>query len=356
LGRRGSGTGSSDSRRHYSRLTWILRKLRAGKGLARKDMETGLEVSSSTARRLFESLRDDWNVPLEYDGARHQWFLADPAWQGGFFPVSADELAALAVIQSVSSQISAPFVSPAVQKLGEKIAAMLAEEVPGTEVLKNRMTARIPGTSPVDDGVFRAVTSALVQRKRVRIEYRSAWKSLTDTSSTQRDIEPLHLIWYEGSFKLIAFCRLRKEIRIFSLDGIKEARILDEAFRPPADFNPSKYIEGAFGIMKGKKARTVKVRVEPELAQYISRQVWHRDQKDRVLKNGSLVRTFRVEAFEEIKRFLLGFGTGVYVLSPIKLRREIELEAIGIIRRYMDNDFRSPHSRTPLKKGKKKRG
>ena len=47
-------------------------------------------------------------------------------------------------------------------------------------------------------------------------------------SSTERDVEPLGLLWGSPGWYLLAWCRLRGAVRGFRLDRIRSARLTDE--------------------------------------------------------------------------------------------------------------------------------
>ena len=63
-------------------------------------------------------------------------------------------------------------------------------------------------------------------------------------------------------------------------------------------------------------------------------QVWHKDQKARFLKDGSMELTFPVADFSEIKMEILKHGDMVEVIKPKRLRELIKAEAEEIARIY----------------------
>jgi predicted DNA-binding transcriptional regulator YafY len=63
-------------------------------------------------------------------------------------------------------------------------------------------------------------------------------------------------------------------------------------------------------------------------------QIWHKDQKVKYLKDGSLELTFPVANFAEITMEILKHGSGVEVIKPKVLRDIIKEEAKQILRIY----------------------
>ena len=80
---------------------------------------------------------------------------------------------------------------------------------------------------------------ALRDSRRVRMEYFSASRAVL----TERTIDPWGLVATLGRWYLIAFDHLSSEERMFRVDRIKGAELLDEAAEVPADFDPSSYRE-----------------------------------------------------------------------------------------------------------------
>jgi predicted DNA-binding transcriptional regulator YafY len=62
--------------------------------------------------------------------------------------------------------------------------------------------------------------------------------------------------------------------------------------------------------------------------------MWHRHQKVKLLKDGSLEISFPVSDFSEIKREILKHGDAVRVIKPNDLRDLIKAEAEKIVKIY----------------------
>lgn len=80
---------------------------------------------------------------------------------------------------------------------------------------------------------------ALRDSRRVRFEYFSASRA----ALTERTIDPWGLVATLGRWYLVAFDHLSSEERMFRVDRIKAAELLDERAEVPADFDPSSYRE-----------------------------------------------------------------------------------------------------------------
>jgi len=78
----------------------------------------------------------------------------------------------------------------------------------------------------------------------------------------------------------------------------------------------------------------VTLRFKTEKSKWIKDQIWHKDQKIKLLKEGSLEISFPVSDFSEIKREILKHGDMVEVIKPKDLRDLIKAEAEKIAKIY----------------------
>jgi predicted DNA-binding transcriptional regulator YafY len=105
----------------------------------------------------------------------------------------------------------------------------------------------------------------------------------------------------------------------------------DERFTPPKDFQLDDFMRHSFKVMHDE-LYTVKVRISPGWARWVSEKTWHESQKITKLADCSLEIIFRVAGLDEIKRWVLSFGPDAIVLEPEKLRvivRENLMETLG---------------------------
>ena len=88
-------------------------------------------------------------------------------------------------------------------------------------------------------GHMEVLGRALRDSRRVRLEYFSASRA----ALTERTIDPWGLVATLGRWYLVAFDHLSSEERMFRVDRIKGAELLDERAEVPTDFDPSSYRE-----------------------------------------------------------------------------------------------------------------
>lgn len=120
------------------------------------------------------------------------------------------------------------------------------------------------------------------------------------------------------------------------MDRIEEVTILPEGFTIPPDFDPQKYLSQAFRMFRGKVCKVV-IRFDAYQARWIRERIWHPTQKIADLPDGGLL--FEVEANpEEVKRWVIGYGSHAEIVSPPALREEVREEIQKMFKQYFQSD------------------
>jgi predicted DNA-binding transcriptional regulator YafY len=164
---------------------------------------------------------------------------------------------------------------------------------------------------------------ALFRSEPLRISYHTPHKNET----TERMILPLHLLCYMGSWHLIAFCTLKKELRDFTLSRIRAIGSSPMPVKIPDGLpHVMDYIRKNFGVMAGGESIEVCLKFSPKIANWVSEQVWHSGQEVFINQDGSICMKFPVADFKEVRWEILKYGANVEVLSPPELREEITNE------------------------------
>ena len=86
------------------------------------------------------------------------------------------------------------------------------------------------------------------------------------------------------------------------------------------------FIGKNFGVMTGRESTEVCLRFAPDVADWISEQIWHSGQEVARSEDGSICLKFPVADFREVRREILRYGASVEVVSLPELREEIKKE------------------------------
>jgi predicted DNA-binding transcriptional regulator YafY len=79
---------------------------------------------------------------------------------------------------------------------------------------------------------------------------------------------------------------------------------------------------------------TVKIRISPDWARWVGEKIWHESQRAKKNGDGSLELSFQVAGLEEIKRWVLSFGSDVLVLEPERLKEMVRKDLSKNLAQY----------------------
>jgi predicted DNA-binding transcriptional regulator YafY len=314
----------------YERFVWFDNQVRARKYPNATSLSERFEVSTKTAQRDIDFMRDRLLCPLEYDSSQKGYYYDDETFSLPMVYLSSEELSALLIARKMLQDISGGSIGDEISSIVDKITNILKKHSVVADHIDGAFSFQLIEYSPAPEAVFKSVLESCLKKRCLSFTY---YSPATEEKST-RTVEPYHLFNYMGTWHLIGYCRLRKEIRDFALSRISDANVSTEPFKIQADFDFKKYFLSTFGLYKGKSTKEVTLRFTPEKSKWIKDQIWHKDQKVKYLKDGSLELSFPVSDFSEIKMEILKHGDDVEVISPKSLRDLIKAEAEKIAKIY----------------------
>jgi predicted DNA-binding transcriptional regulator YafY len=163
------------------------------------------------------------------------------------------------------------------------------------------------------------------------IEGRSVWFRYRDNKNqvTERIFAPYFLepsgIGY--SCYAIGFDQRSQDKRTFKIERMSEARLTEERFSIPAEFDPQRLLLNAWGVIYRDDASTeVTLRFLPQVVRRMKESVWHHSQRLEDLPDGSCLFTVQVGSTLEMKPWIRQWGSAVEVLEPPDLRAELIAE------------------------------
>lgn len=312
----------------YERFIWFDHRVKSKGYPNATSLSEEFEISIKTAQRDIEFMRDRLSCPLIYDKIRKGYYYTDDTFSLPMVYLSSEELSSLLIARKLleSSGCVAKEISSAV----DKITSILKKYLANADMINEGISFQLIGYSPAPEEVFKAVLESCIKRRSFTFTYRSPLRN----EKTVRAVDPYHLLNYMGTWHLIAYCHKRNDLRDFVLARMSDVRMLDDTFTIQKGFNLNEYLQSAFGIYKGRHTRPITLRFSPDTSKWIVGQVWHKDQKVKRLRDGSLELSFPVANFAEIKMEILKYGSGVEVIKPKALREIIRSEAQKIVKIY----------------------
>jgi predicted DNA-binding transcriptional regulator YafY len=314
----------------YERFVWFDDQVRVRKFPNATTLAEQFEISTKTAQRDIDFMRDRLLCPLHYDSSQKGYYYDDETFSLPMVYLSSEELSSLLIARKMLQDISGGSIGDEISSIVDKITNILKKHSVVADHIDDAFSFQLIEYSPAPEAVFKAVLESCLKKKCLNFTY---YSPATEEKS-DRTVEPYHLLNYMGTWHTIGYCHLRKEIRDFALSRISEAKVLKKSFKTPADFDFKKYFLSTFGLYKGKSTKEVTLRFTPEKSKWIKDQIWHKNQKVKLLEDGSLEISFPVSDFSEIKREILKHGDAVTVIKPESLRELIKTEAINIAKIY----------------------
>lgn len=265
------------------------------------------------------------------DGRRGVWRVRAGFHHGLPVPLALDEIVAVLLAEKLLSPASASPLGPAIASFVGKLRALLT---PQALALVDAMAARVgvralgaklqaPAAEHVPE-----IGRALRERRQLRLRY----YSMSRDAETERRVDPYHLTYFATGLYLVGHCHLRGAVRVFAVERIRAVDVLPGTFTMPADFDVHAYLASAWGLIRGDVV-TVVARFAPAVAPYVRERLWHPSQKLRDLPDRSLEMTLGVADTIEVRRWLLGFGAEVEVVTPASLREALRREAERLVAR-----------------------
>ena len=294
--------------------------------ISRQDLMERLECSQATLYRLVNELRDFLGAPIEqdpdtrsfyYDRSYDQPFELPGIW------ISPAELQALLTARQVLSNVQPGLLEGELESLQGRITSLLQQRGLETEGGQSRIHIQHAAGRAVPAHMFQDVLGALIQRRRLRIRYHGRRRD----QESERVISPQRLTQYRNSWYLDAWCHEARGLRSFALERIREQSVLDEEAREVSSEDLSAHFDDSYGIFSGPAEHIAELRFTPEMARWISDEVWHADQQGAFEADGSWLLKVPFSSARELIMDVLRYGAEVEVLAPDFLREAVAAES-----------------------------
>lgn len=170
----------------------------------------------------------------------------------------------------------------------------------------------------VAQGIADQVYQALYSNQQIEIWYK-------DKTDSQR-VQPYALVDRGPVRYLIVRFWDYEDYRHLALHRLRKVKLLDQQVERASSFNLDAYLrEGHLEIAHGKTIRMVLL-FDWRAGAHLFETPINNSQEIEESDNGTITVTATAEHSEELKWWILGFGSRVKVLSPPELRQEISLE------------------------------
>ena len=189
-------------------------------------------------------------------------------------------------------------------------------------VIVGRATGLAKGQQPM----LLPVQQAVVQRRVLRLAYHGRQRD----AETARDVEPLGVVFQDGAWYLVAWCRLRSDLRQFRVDRIRRLELRAETFPPRPDFSLRRHLEEP-----GRRGSTYPARI------WISQEVLERARLEsfatlieETTRDGGTEFSLYTYSLRWLAHWVLSYGRMAEAVAPAELRRLVRTEAEQVLKRH----------------------
>lgn len=321
--------------RKLQRLLKIMLYMESGKPVKASDLAREFGVNKRTIFRDLRTLEEAFHFPYYYDRQRDCYMMVEGSnFSLASITLNFTPMEALSLLLSTSTlavQKGTPF-ERTLQGAREKLLSTFPEKGKKIMELVNRRFDVGWGT-PVDysrySTIFDEVVRAVNENRTISIVY----YSLSNDRVTKRKIDPYAVMMRDRVWYVVGRCHLRNDVRIFRVNRIKKVELTGEIFQLPPEFSLEEYMKGSWQVTRGEEV-TVRVKFTGIAARFVEENRYHSSQRLIAREEDGVCMEYTVSGTQEIKRWILSFGSEAEVLEPAFLREEINREATALSEKY----------------------
>jgi predicted DNA-binding transcriptional regulator YafY len=310
----------------YERILTLHRLLKSARypvPFARLKDELG--CSRATLYRDIAFLRDALGAPIESGDGEEATFryAADEAERfelPGLW-LTSEELAALLALNELLGRSDPGVLAGALAPFRARIERLLSDHASGRTLPVERIRVLASGSRRLDQGVFRTVAGALLNRKRLKFGYCAR----STETPTDRIVSPQRLAHYRDNWYLDAWDHSRDALRSFALDRIRAPLLLDEPALDREGAELDAHLASSYGIFSGAPKAWATIRFSPHAARWVADEHWHSQQEGTRLPDGRYELKLPYSNSRELLMDVLNYGPDAEIVAPVSLREEMRI-------------------------------
>lgn len=281
------------------------------------------EIQPRTLHEDIRLLREQLGLDIRHDRNRNGYYNASPNKALPMFDLTAGEVFALTLGKEMLAQYTGTSFHPILQTAVEKICQRLPEKVriDASDLRAAVDFGRAPSLS-FSRKMFMDMHSACQTLTSVSIRYFAA----NTGEITERVIDPQRLLCNRGTWYVIAWCQLRRDLRLFALHRIEHYEMTTQKFEPLAEGKLEEWLQSPLFIEHQERMVNVILQFDARAARYIKERLWHESQQLEQHADGSCTLAFPTSGLDEVRRWILTFGPQAEVIEPRELREQILAE------------------------------
>lgn len=324
---------SEDTRKKIYRLISILRKLDNREKCTPASLAEHFNVTDRTIQRDMEVLNAA-GFSIYFDKEDNTYSFTDSNYALKDLNLNAEEIAVLIIGKQLVQELGKPF-EKAYQSLLRKVRTETGKQTRDkVKKIEERRHFWVD-IEPMEgfekiERQYNAIVAAMDKGKEIEIVY----KAMKNQEETKRNLSPYGLFLHQGMLYVIGYCHLRKAIRVFALDCIKDIKLTEKSYVIPADFKLEEYFKPGWNMLRYGEPVEVVLKFDKTYARWIKRKKWHPTQVIEEQKDGSIIFKATVQGTKELKWWMYHWIPYCKVLAPPELRKEVVEEMRAMLEVY----------------------
>jgi predicted DNA-binding transcriptional regulator YafY len=176
--------------------------------------------------------------------------------------------------------------------------------------------------------VLDAVYQGLLEKRQVEVDYTNR----TSEAPRRMTLHPLALVVRDSVHYLLATVWDFTDVRQMVLHRMSSARLLEESAQEPPGFDLDDYIrQGGFDYSSGEQVALV-ARFDAYAGKALLETPLTRGQTHKILDDGRIEIGANVDDSQQLRWWLMRFGSGVEVIAPQHLRGDTRQDAEALLK------------------------
>lgn len=318
-------------------MLFIDRKIREGmrRGVLANctAMAAEYEVSTKSILRDIDYLKNQRDAPIAYDPQQRGYYYTEDNFALPAISLNESDLFAICIAEKALKQHEDTPIYRKLQGVFKKIEASLPEKVSiQPQWVESRLSVLPEPQTRFDPETWERISQGLNANHRLQLSYLKPGAH----EATERQVDPYHMLRYQGEWYLLGYCHLRAKVLTFAVSRVCSVLVLDQTFELPADFDAEQTGAGQFGIFSGGEEFMVRIRFEAEHVPFVRERQWHPAQHIEECADNGVELSFPARHVYEVKRWILSWGGGVQALAPPELVDGVRAELVAALAQYPD--------------------
>lgn len=293
--------------------------------------EEGISISEVTVYRDIQTLRRDYDAPIEVDMKRYGsgYYLTDRNFWSNKINLTTGELLGLGIIQNLIDT----YRNTTLGRELKSIIAKMKDFIPdgkkyNPEKISEYIKVITDPMAKIDSSVFPSIINCLQERRAITFLYHKISSDRKDDQVQKYRINPYKILFTQtGDWYLMGAKTDRpSEIRTFSFARMSNIEETKERYMIPSDFRLTKYMDPQMGVWSGSGMFRVVLLFDKSIGQFVLERTWHHTQHLEQLEDGSVKLTFTTSQLHDPKRIVMTYGSLVKVLEPPELIEDVRDE------------------------------